>query len=81
MAETDLAPMVINCIHAGRITQNEYRFYECNNSEGAFAHKAVCQAYCTRCKYRVPIKRDDAPIMDHKPELHQTTVTEWLGGD
>lgn len=76
----DIAPNVINCQYAGRITQNDYKFYECKNDVGAFAHKSVCQAYCSRCKYRVPIVSDAKPVMDREPQAHQVTVEEWLGG-
>ena len=76
----NLAPNEINCQFANRISQNDYRLFECRNTVGTFAHKAVCQAYCARCKNRVPIYRDREAVMEKKPVVHQTTVEEWLGG-
>jgi hypothetical protein len=76
----DLAPNIINCQYARRLNQNDYRYYECRNTVGTFAHKMVCQAYCARCKYRVPIIQDREAVMEKEPQVHQTTIKEWLGG-
>jgi hypothetical protein len=76
----DLAPNIINCQYARRISQNDYRFHECRNSVGTFAHKAVCQAYCARCKNRVPIIKDREAVMEKEPQVHQTTLQELFGG-
>lgn len=76
----DVAPHVINCQYAGRMVQGDYRFYECKNTVGTFSNKAVCQAYCTRCKNRVAIYQDREPVMEREPHVHQATVSEWLGG-
>ena len=77
---TDLAPNIINFQYARRLTQNDYRYYECRNTVGTFAHKMVCQAYCARCKNRVPIIQDREAVMEKEPQVHQTTLKEWLGG-
>jgi hypothetical protein len=76
----NLAPNEINCQFANRISQNDYRLFECRNTVGTFAHKAVCQAYCARCKNRVAIYMDREAVIEKKPVVHQTTVEEWLGG-
>jgi hypothetical protein len=76
----DLAPNIINCQYARRLNQNDYRYYECRNTVGTFAHKMVCQAYCARCKNRVPMIQDREAVMEKEPQVHQTTLKEWLGG-
>jgi hypothetical protein len=72
----DLAPNTINCKYARRL----YRYYECLNIMGTFSHKMVCQAYCARCKNRVAIIQDREAVMEKEPQVHQTTMEEWLGG-
>jgi hypothetical protein len=72
----DLAPNAINCKYARRL----YRYYECLNIMGTFSHKMVCQKYCARCKNRVPIIQDREAVMEKEPQVHQTTIKEWLGG-
>ena len=65
---------MINCIYAKDVKDG---CYECSNSEKSRIHKAA-QAFCYRCKWRIPVEDDLPPVVDHLPEARQMRIEEWL---
>lgn len=69
--------MKINCIYAKDITKEET---ECRNSAKSHLHRAA-QAYCYRCKHRLPVDNDLPPLVDALPHARQMRIEEWLKED
>jgi hypothetical protein len=65
----------INCVFAKILTEN---VTECRNDKSRI--KRACNAFCSRCKVRVPIVRDLEPVIHREPEPQQMRIEEWLKG-
>lgn len=65
---------MINCAYAKQISDT---VTECRNSEKSHMHRAA-QAYCYRCKARVPINMHIPAIVERIPEARQMTIEDWL---
>lgn len=76
----NLATYEINCIFAKKVGGERMVYWECRNDKSSFFCGAVSQAYCARCKERVPIYREKEAVMDKPPQARQMTVDEWLKG-
>ena len=68
---------MINCIFAERLTET---VTECRNS-GKSHIKQAAQAYCYRCKHRIPVEKEMPPIVDALPHARQMRIEEWLKED
>lgn len=65
---------MINCTYA---KQTSDTVTECKNSEKSHIHRAA-QAYCYRCKARVPINLYIPAIVEQIPVAKQMTIEDWL---
>jgi hypothetical protein len=46
---------------------------------GAKSHlHQAAQAYCYRCKVRIPVEKEMPPIVDALPQARQMRIEEWL---
>lgn len=68
---------MINCIFAKGVAEN---YIECRNSAKSHLHQAA-QAYCYRCKHRIPVEKEMPPIVDALPHARQMRIEEWLKED
>lgn len=66
--------MKINCIFAKPVNET---VTECRNSEKSHLHRAA-QAFCYRCKWRIPVDREQPPIVEQLPRERQMRIEEWL---
>ena len=66
---------MINCVFAERVAQD---VTECRNDKSHIYR--ACNAFCTRCRVRVPLDRADPPAVNRAPACVQMTVEEWLKG-
>ena len=64
---------MINCIFAERLTDT---VTECRNDKSHMRQTA--QAYCFRCKHRIPVQRDKPAIVERLPQERQMRIEEWL---
>lgn len=78
MEKINLAPMEINCMFAHKVQGDTAIYHECQNSKSPFHLKAVGQAYCARCKARMPIMLNAEPIIERLPEARQMSIEDWL---
>ena len=65
---------MINCVYAKGVSET---VTECRNSAKSHLHQAA-QAYCYRCKWRVPVSYNAPAIVDRIPEAKQMTIDDWL---
>jgi len=68
---------MINCIFAERLTDT---VTECRNS-GKSHIKQAAQAYCYRCKHRIPVNKTEPAIVERLPKERQMRIEEWLTGE
>lgn len=78
MQKINLATMEINCMSAHKVQGDTAIYHECQNDKSPFYLKGVSQAYCTRCKERVPIMLAADPVIERLPEARQMSIEEWL---
>ena len=64
---------MINCIFANRLSDT---VTECRSDKSHL--KQAAQAYCYRCKHRIPIQRNEPAIVERLPKERQMRVEEWL---
>lgn len=81
MEKINLAPMEINCMFAHKVQGDTAIYHECQNGKSPFHLKAVGQAYCYRCKHRVPVDNDLPPLVESMPHARQMRIEEWLKED
>ena len=67
---------MINCIWAKQISDT---VTECRNAEKSHLHQAA-QAFCYRCKWRIPVDKNEPAIVNKLPEARQMRIEEWLRG-
>ena len=67
---------MINCIFAKAVTED---ITECRNAEKSHLHRAA-QAFCSRCKHRIPVDMEQPPIVEQLPQERQMHIEEWLRG-
>lgn len=65
---------MINCVFAKPVTEE---ITECRNSAQSHLHRAA-QAYCYRCKARIPVDMEKPPIVESLPHERQMRIEEWL---
>ena len=65
---------MINCVFAEALSDT---VTECRNHGKSHMHRAA-NAYCTRCKVRVPIQLKEPPVVERLPEARQMTIEEYL---
>lgn len=65
---------MINCIFAERLSDT---VTECRNS-GKSHIKQAAQAYCYRCKHRIPVNKTEPAIVERLPKERQMRIEEWL---
>lgn len=79
-----LADNAINCIFAnklkGMVNGEQITFYECGNDKSPMHLRQACNAYCTRCKFRIALFREEPAVIDRLPEAKQMTMEDWLKG-
>ena len=80
MERVNLATMEINCLFAHKVKGDTAIYHECQSEKSRFHLKAVSQAYCTRCKVRMPLILDAEPVIEHIPVAQQMCIEEWLKG-
>jgi hypothetical protein len=68
---------MINCIYAEWLSDT---VTECRNS-GKSHIKQAAQAYCYRCKHRLPVDNDLPPLVESMPHARQMRIEEWLKED
>lgn len=67
---------MINCVFAKGTSDGTIK---CRNSAKSHLQIAA-QAFCFRCKARVPVDRDMAAIVETLPRARQMRIEEWLEG-
>ena len=65
---------MINCIFAERLSDT---VTECRNSTKSHIKQAA-QAYCYRCKHRIPVNKSEPAIVERLPKERQMRIEEWL---
>lgn len=65
---------MINCVFADRVSAD---ITECRNSDKSHIKQAA-QAYCYRCKHRIPVNKSEPAIVERLPKERQMRIEEWL---